>query len=107
MKMRAAIGDQGALYACCDDAYTIAEPDKMADVLAHVPAIYGRGGLKLGYGHGKTEIILPQGYDREDFPYTPRRPLRPSPSCRFRIQVVSWRPPSPHKRPGRHHGRSL
>ncbi len=58
------------MYAYCDDEYLIAEPDKIADVLATgSTAFYGKDGLKLGYGPGKTKIILPQGYDREEFPY--------------------------------------
>jgi hypothetical protein len=75
--------------------YLIAEPDKMAEVLAQAPAIYGNVGLKLGYGSENTEIILPaRGYDREEFPYLPpRRSIRPSPPCRHRIQDVPRRPP--------------
>jgi len=79
MRLRAAMGEQGTLYAYCDDAYLITEPDKMADVLAQAPAIYGKVGLKLGYGLGKTEIILPQGYDRVDFPYPFDDPSVPAP----------------------------
>jgi len=45
------------------------EPDKMAEVLAHAPIIYGKVGMKIGYGPGKTKLILPRDYDREDFPY--------------------------------------
>ena len=91
------MGEQGTLYAYCGDAYLIAVHDTMAEVLAQAPAIYGRIGLKLGYGPIKTEIILPRGYDREDFPYPLDDPSVPAP------HVVT---PSPHKRPSLHHGRS-
>jgi hypothetical protein len=57
----------------------IAEPDKMADVLAQAPAVYGKVGLKHGYEPGKAEIILPQGYDLEDFPYLLDDPSVPTP----------------------------
>ena len=67
------------MYAYCDDAYLIAEPDTMADAFAQAPATYGKVGLKLGYGPEKTEIILPHGYDREDFPYPLDDPSVPAP----------------------------
>ena len=34
MRLRAAMREQGAVYAYCDDSYLVAEPDKMAEVLA-------------------------------------------------------------------------
>jgi hypothetical protein len=68
MRMRAILGDQGTLYAYCDDSYLVAEPDKTAEVLAQAPAIFGKVGLKIGYGLGKIELILPRGYDIRDFP---------------------------------------
>jgi hypothetical protein len=62
------MGEKGAL-AYCDDSCLVVEPDKMAEVLAQAPEIYGKVGLKIGYGPGKTELILPRGYKTRNFPY--------------------------------------
>ncbi len=36
-------------------SYLVAEPNKLTEA----PAIFGKRGLKIGYGPGKTELILP------------------------------------------------
>jgi hypothetical protein len=41
----------------------------MATALHHAPCIFGKVGLKLGYGPGKMELILPKGCARENFPF--------------------------------------
>ncbi len=41
----------------------------MATALQHAPGIFAKVGLRLGYGPGKTELILPKGCSRQDFPF--------------------------------------
>ena len=53
-RLWAAMKEQGSLYANCDDSYLIAEPDKTAKVLVQAQGIYGKVGLRIGYGPGKT-----------------------------------------------------
>ncbi len=77
--MRAAMGEQGALYVYCDDSYLVAELDKVAEVQAQATTIFGKVGLKIGYGPEKTELILPRGYDRDTFPYPLDDPEIPAP----------------------------
>ena len=36
----------------------------MATILAHAPAIFGKVGLRIGLGPGKTKVILLDGYDK-------------------------------------------
>ncbi len=69
IQLRAAMGEEGALYAYCDDSYLLAEPEKMVAALAHAPAIFGKVGLRVGLGHAKIKMILPVGYDMDRFPY--------------------------------------
>jgi len=66
----AAMGEEGALYICCDDLYLIAEPVNMAEVLAQAPALFGKVRLRIGLGPRKTELVLiPHGYEKSSFPY--------------------------------------
>jgi hypothetical protein len=51
-RFRAVMGEEGALYAYCDESYLIAKPGKMTEVMARAPRIYGKAGLKIGYGPG-------------------------------------------------------
>jgi len=78
-RMRAALEEEGSLLTYCDDSYLLAEPDKMAKVLHHAPAIFGRVGLRIGVGQGKTKLILPRSYDRSLFQYPLDSPGVPSP----------------------------
>jgi hypothetical protein len=67
--MGTTIGEEGAIYACFDDSHLIAAPENMAKVLAQAPSIFGKVGLRIGLGPWKTELILPEGYDKCAFPY--------------------------------------
>ena len=49
------------MYTYSDDSYILAPKENMAVVLEQAPVIFGKVGLRLGYGPGKTELILPQG----------------------------------------------
>jgi hypothetical protein len=51
----------------------------MAAVLEEAPGIFRKVGLRLGYGPGKTELILPQGCSREEFPFPLDDPAVPAP----------------------------
>ena len=68
-RLRAALGEEGALFTYCDDSYLLAEPKKVAEVLKQAPGIFGRVGLRIGFGPEKTELILPKSYDMNKFPY--------------------------------------
>jgi hypothetical protein len=78
-RLREAMGEQGTLYAYCDDSYLFAEPGRIAEVLSKAPAIYPKFGLKIGYGLGKTKLILPRGYERKKFPYSRDDPVASAP----------------------------
>ena len=47
----------------------IAEPETLKTILTHALVIYWKVGLRLGYGPGKTELILLRGHDRGTCPY--------------------------------------
>ncbi len=49
----------GALYAYSRDVYLTSDPVSMANTLASAPGIYGKAGLTIGWGPGKTKLILP------------------------------------------------
>ena len=51
----------------------------MADVRNHAPTIVGKVGLRIGWGPGKTELMLPQGFQRDSFPYPLDVPNFPAP----------------------------
>jgi hypothetical protein len=68
-RLRAAMEEEEALNAYCDDAYLIAKPEKLSTVLTQAPETYGKVGPRLGYGPKKTEPIIIQGFDRAVFPY--------------------------------------
>ena len=78
-RLRAAVGAEGVVYTYCDDAYLLAPVEQMATVFHTAPAIFGKVGLRLGYGPGKTELILPKGCSVEDFPYPLEDPAVPAP----------------------------
>ncbi len=61
--LRTAVGEEGVLYTYYD------EVEQMAIALHHAPGIFKKVGLGLGYGPGKTELMLPGGCAREDFPF--------------------------------------
>ena len=52
-----------ALYAYSDDIYLISDQVSMARALAAAPQIHGEVGLKIGWGPGKTELILSSDCD--------------------------------------------
>jgi len=60
-RLRDAVGEEGVLYTYCDDFYLLALAEHMATALHEAPEIFGKVGLRIGYGPGKTELILPQG----------------------------------------------
>jgi hypothetical protein len=74
-RLRAAMGEEGVVYAYCDDSYILAPIEHMAQVLHQAQGIFGKVGLRIGYGPGKTELILPKDCSREDFPYPGDDPL--------------------------------
>jgi hypothetical protein len=78
-RLRAAVGEEGVLYTYCDESYILAPVEKMAEVLHHAPGIFGKVGLSIGYGPGKTELILPKDCPREAFPYPLDDPQVPAP----------------------------
>jgi len=51
----------------------------MAVVFQEAPGIFGKVGLRLGYGLGKTKLILPHGCPREEFPFPLDDPAIPAP----------------------------
>ncbi len=55
-------------YTYCDDSYLLAPTEQMATALHLAPCIFAKVGLRLGYGPGKTELILPKGCSMQDFP---------------------------------------
>jgi hypothetical protein len=61
------LGPEGALYAYSDDVYLLADPGHMAVALAAAPSLYNKVGLRIGWGPGKTELILPPGIDSDSF----------------------------------------
>jgi hypothetical protein len=78
-RLRVAVGDEGVLYTCCDNSYILAPVDKMVEVLHEAPGIFGKVGLRIGYGLEKTELILPKDCPREAFRYPLDDPQVPAP----------------------------
>jgi hypothetical protein len=78
-RLRATAGEEGVLYTYCDDSYILAPVRKMAEVLHHALGIFGKVGLRIGYGPRKTGLILPKGCPREAFPYPLDDPQVPAP----------------------------
>ena len=66
-RLGALLGHGGALYAYSDDVYLLANPADMAVALSAAPAIYKIVGLCIGWGPGKTELILPSEIDSRSF----------------------------------------
>ena len=63
------MGEEGALFTYRNDSCLLAESVKLAEVMDQAPTIYGKVGLRIGLGPGKTELALPQDYERRNFPY--------------------------------------
>ncbi len=66
-RLGALLGPEGALYAYSDDVYLLADPINMAVALSTASAIYKKVGLRIGWGPGKTELILPTDVHCETF----------------------------------------
>jgi len=78
-RLRAVVGDDGVMYTYSDDSYIPAPKDNMAVVMEDAPRIFSKVWLRLGYGPGKTELILPRGCPGEDFPFPLNDPVVPAP----------------------------
>jgi hypothetical protein len=78
-RLRAEVGQEGVLYTYCDDSYLLAPVGQMATMFHTAPTIFGKVGLRLGYGPGKTELIVPKGTSVGDFPYPLEDPKVPAP----------------------------
>ena len=78
-RLQEAVGEEGALYTYCDDSYLLAPAEQMATTLREAPGIFAKVGLRIGYGPGKTKLILPRGCSREAFPLTLDDPQVPAP----------------------------
>ena len=50
----------------------------MATVLQQAPGIFRKVGMRIGYGPGKTKLILTQGCSREEFPFPLDDPAVPA-----------------------------
>ncbi len=55
------------MYAYSDDVYLVSDPDNMFATLVAAPSIYRKVGLRIGWGPGKTELILPSHCDPNAF----------------------------------------
>ena len=64
---QALLGPDGALYAYSDDVYIISDHVGMVKAVAAAPGIYGKVGLMINWGHGKTYLILPHDCDPSAF----------------------------------------
>ena len=82
-RLRQATGEEGVVYTYSDDSYILAPKEQMAVVLEEAPGIFGKVGLRLGYGPGKTKLILPQECSKEEFPFPLDNPTAPN------LQVVT------------------
>ena len=78
-RLRDEVGEEGALYTYCDDSYLFAPAEQMTTVLRKAPEIFGKVGLRIGYGPSKTKLILPRGCSRQDFPFPLDDPQVPAP----------------------------
>jgi hypothetical protein len=58
-RLREVVGAEGVLYTYSDDSYILAPKESMAVVFDVAPVIFEKVGFRLGYGPGKTELILP------------------------------------------------
>jgi hypothetical protein len=78
-RLKQTVGEEGIVYTYSDDSYILAPKEQMAVVLAEAPRIFGKVGLRLGYGPDKTELILPQRCSKEEFPFPLDHPTIPAP----------------------------
>ena len=62
-RLGAILGPDGTLYAYYDDVYLVSDPVNMFITQVVAPAIYKIVGLRIGWGPGKTELILPPRCD--------------------------------------------
>ena len=67
-RLRALLGPAGLLLAYSDDIYCAADPVLAAVALSEAPPLYGKIGLRIGWGRDKTELCLPPGVDPRDLP---------------------------------------
>jgi hypothetical protein len=58
-KLQVLLGPNGALYEYSDDVYLVSDPVSRAKALTASLGTYGKIGLMIGWGLGKTELILP------------------------------------------------
>ena len=49
------------------EVYLTSDRDNMSPALAAAPALYCKVGLRIGWGPGKTELILPSHCDPKAF----------------------------------------
>ncbi len=68
-RLAATLRSEGALYSYSDDAYILVEPNHSIVTLLASPTLYNKVGLRLGWGPGKTELVLPFGFDTKAFIY--------------------------------------
>ena len=72
------------MYTYCDDSYILAPSEYMASTLHRAPGIFAKVRLRLGYGPSKTELILPRGCSRQEFPFPMDDSEVPSPHMSLR-----------------------
>ena len=60
-RIQALLGPDVALYGYCDDVYLFSDVARIEKPLATAPAIYKKAGLRIGWGPGKTELVLSPG----------------------------------------------
>jgi hypothetical protein len=66
-RLGALLGPDGALYAYSYDDYLVSDPVNMSNALSIAPRSYKRMGLRIGWGPGKLELILPPNIAPEAF----------------------------------------
>ena len=66
-RVGALMGPDGVIYAYSDEVNLLSDPARMRTTLATTPAIYMKVGLRIGWGLGKTGLILPANSDPTTF----------------------------------------
>jgi hypothetical protein len=93
-RIGALLGPDGALYANSDDAYLVANPASMPVALSAAPTIYKKVGLRIGWGLGKTELIMLPDVDSQSFLLLLPQACLPSVVTRFSAYLGVPRHPS-------------
>ena len=70
MALKSELGQEGMLVAFLDDVYLHGPPVmNVAAAVSAAPSLYKNVGLRIGWGHAKSEMALPLNVDPDTLPF--------------------------------------